>query len=343
MAKRHPLLKPTRNRMRHQVPLIYAAIFLSVCWLIVGRSEGATLKSPSVAISKVATRFGLSYDVKGKQISLRGKFNILEMEGNSHRASFNHVDFWLSGPPARRWGHWTMLQNDVDKMLTPLLNPSEAVKKEGYCVIVLDPGHGGDDKGANDLRRGIQEKQIVLELAKNVRNILKCYNIDVRLTRWQDINLSLDERFQYAAQVRADLFVSIHLNAADNDDPSGVETHILPPAGCPITASPKVNSRDISSYPGNRCDGANMVMGYMLQKSLLKYTRAEDRGVRRSRFQVIKNAPCPAALVECGFISNRKEREKLMNPEYRGRIAKALAEGIIAYLNTVKRAHNIKL
>lgn len=322
----------------------YTLFFLSMCWLFVNCSKGATIKPPSVAISKIANRFGfVSYDVKGKQITLRGKFNIIEMEGDSRRASFNNVNFWFSTPPARRWGHWTMRQNDIDKMLTPLLNPSTAVKNKGYRVIVLDPGHGGRDKGANDLRRGIQEKQIVLELAKDVRDILKRYNLDARLTRWQDVNLELDERCQYAAKVKADLFVSLHLNAAENDDSSGVETHILPPAGCPITASSKVNGRDIPAYPGNQHDGANMVLGYILQKSLLKYTRAEDRGVRRSRFQVIKNAPCPAALVECGFISNRKEREKLMNLEYRGRIARALAEGIIAYLNTVKRTHNINV
>lgn len=344
IANRSRPLNLMNNSLEHRVFVVFTAIVLSLCWPIAGRSAGTTLKTSHIAVSKIATRFGfVSYDVKGKQITLRGKFNILEMQGDSRRASFNHVDFWLSGPPTRRWGHWIMLQNDVDKMLAPLLNQSQTVKKEGYRVIVLDPGHGGDDKGANDLRRGIQEKQIVLKLAKDVRTILKRYDIDVRLTRWQDVNLKLDERCQYAVKVQADLFVSIHLNAAENNDSSGIETHILPPAGCPVTASTKVNNRGRSAYPGNQHDSANMVLGYMLQKSLLKYTRAEDRGVRRSRFQVIKNVPCPAALVECGFISNRKDREKLMNPEYRGRLARALAEGIIAYLNTVKRAHNINL
>jgi len=342
ITKRHPPLKPTGPCLRRRFSFVLAVILLSACWPLAGRCADKTFKSSSVAASKVAARFGFaSYDVKGRQITLRGKFNLLEMEGNSRRASFNNVDFWLSAPPVRRWGHWTMQQNDVDKMLAPLLNPAVAVKNEGYRVVVLDPGHGGDDKGANNLRRGLQEKEVVLELAKDIRSILKRYDIDVRLTRWQDVNLELDERCQYAAKVQADLFVSIHLNAAENDDSSGIETHVLPPAGCPITASSKVNSRDISAYPGNQHDSANMVLGYMLQKSLLKYTRAEDRGVRRSRFQVLKSAPCPAVLVECGFISNRKEREKLMNVEYHGRIARALAEGILAYLNTVKRARNI--
>lgn len=341
IANRRRSLNPGGSSLERRVFIVFA-VMVSLCWPIAGCSAGATLKISHMAVSKIAERFGfVSYNVKGRQITLRGKFNILGMEGGSRRASFNNVDFWLSAPPARRWGHWAMLQNDVDKMLMPLLHPSAAVKNEGYRVVVLDPGHGGGDKGANDLKRGIQEKQVVLELAKDVRAILKRYDIDARLTRWQDVSLELDERFQYAAKVRAALFVSIHLNAAENDDSSGVETHILPPAGCPITASAKLNNRDSAAYPGNRFDGANMVLGYMLQKSLLKYTHAEDRGVRRSRFQVIKNAPCPAALIECGFISNCREREKIMNSEYRGHIARALAEGIVAYLNTVKRAHNI--
>jgi len=322
--------------------LIQGLILLLACESVCGRSVGTTVEGPSVAVSKVAGWYGFSsYDVHGKKLTLRGRFNMLEMEGDSRRASFNHVDFWLSGPPARSWGRWTMLQNDVDKMLVPLLNPSNALKGEGYGVIVLDPGHGGQDPGACDLRRGLEEKRITLELAQRVQTILQKCNVDARLTRGGDQTTDLDQRCLLANRFGADLFVSIHLNATANADSSGIETHILPPAGCPITASAFVSSRDRVAFPGNRHDDANMVLGYMLQKSLLKYTRAEDRGVRRSRFYVIKCAPCPAALVECGFISNRKEREKLMDPKYRDGLAKALAEGIIAYLNTVKRAHNI--
>ncbi len=317
-------------------------VLLLVCGSVLGCSADSAVEAPIVAVTKVAEQYGfMSYDMQDKQIILRTRFNSLEMACDSRRASFNRVTFWLSGPPARHWGRWTMLKSDVDKMLVPLLNPSAAVKKEGYRVVVLDPGHGGADKGATDMQHGVQEKQITLLVANAVRDILRHYNIDVRLTRRQDHGMALAERCRYATLACADVFISIHLNAAANTGSSGIETYILPPAGCPITASATLADQDRVAYSGNRHDGANMVLGYTLQKSLLKYTQAADRGVRRSRFLVIKNAPCPAALVECGFISNRKERELLLDPNYQRRIARALAEGIINYLNTVKRAHKI--
>ena len=83
--------------------------------------------------------------------------------------------------------------------------------------------------------------------------------------------MDLQERCEYATRVRADVFVSIHLNSAADTDSSGIETHILPPAGHPITASDTVGPRDRAAYPGNSHDGANLVLGYSLQRSLLKY------------------------------------------------------------------------
>jgi len=318
-------------------------VLLMACQPAFGRSLAATFKGPSVAVSGVASRYGFaSYNVRGKQITLRGQLNTLEMEGDSRRASFNRVAFWLSAPPVRRWGRWTMLQSDVDKMLAPLLTPSEVVQAEGHRVVVLDAGHGGEDEGAGNLRYGLQEKRITLALAAAVRDILRQHDLDVQLTRTGDRTMDLQRRSAYAARVRADVFVSIHLNSAADTDSSGIETHILPPTGCPVTCSSTVPPGAGAAYPGNDHDGANMLLGYLLQKCLLKHTGAEDRGVRRSRFYVVKYAPCPAALVECGFVSNRREVQKLLDAEYRGRIASALAEGIVAYLETVRRAQPIR-
>jgi len=319
------------------------AILLMFCPFALGRSAETMVKGPSSTVSQVAARHGFtSCKVHGEQIVLRGEAKILEMVGSSRRASFNGVAFWLSAPPVRRWGRWTMLQSDADKMLRPLVDPSHAVKGKGCRVVVLDAGHGGEDGGAANLRHGIQEKHITLALANAARDIIQQHGVDVRLTRTGDRIMGLLERCQYAARVQADVLVSIHLNSAADPDSSGIETHILPPAGHPITASATTGSRDRSPYPGNSHDSANLVLGYSLQKSLLKHTGAEDRGVRRSRFCVVRSAPCPAALVECGFVSNRKEAQKLLTQEHQDRVVRALAEGVLAYLDTVRRAQPVR-
>lgn len=305
---------------------------------------GAPALSPrsQVKISDVAQRYGIaSYSSHGKQISLRGTALALNMQGDSRRATFNGVAIWLNAAPQRTWGRWTMQQSDVDKTLAPLLQPAQAVKGQGHRTVVLDAGHGGSDQGA--ARSGICEKHITLSLALAVRKMLQQRGVETHLTRNGDRSMSLADRCAYARRNQADVFVSIHLNSAVSSKAAGIETHILPPAGQPITASPAARAADAIAYNGNKHDGANLLLGYMLQKSLLKYSGAEDRGVRRSRFYVGKYASCPAALVECGFVSNPREAKRLLTAEYQDKIAQALAEGILAYLNTVKRAKSAPL
>lgn len=293
----------------------------------------------TLALSKLSKRHGfVAYTTEGKRLTLKTRFSTFNFEGDTRKAEFNNTLIWLNAPVSRHWGSWTISEIDVPKTILPLLNPSGALRSENARLVVLDPGHGGGDPGAIEPRRGLEEKQLTLELAERVKTILRKYGIDARLTRSSDQTLELDERCQMANRWGADLFVSIHLNTAANSGSSGIETHILPPAGCPITASSFVGSRDKAAFAGNHHDQANMVLGYQLQRSLLKYTRAEDRGVRRSRFYVIRNVNCPAALVECGFISNHSEKNKIMTAAYRDNVARGIAEGITTYLNLVKQA-----
>ncbi len=313
---------------------------LAGAWLAAeAASAGSFIMGDAVSLSELSHRYSfLSYTAQGKNLTLRTKFNTFTFEGDTRKVEFNNILVWLNAPVARHWGAWTIRDMDVDKTILPLIKFSRALKSEGWRLVVLDPGHGGQDPGASDLRRDLEEKRITLELAQRVRTILQKYNVDARLTRSSDQTTDLDQRCLLANRFGADLFVSIHLNAAANSDSSGIQTHILPPAGCPITESAFVSSRDRVAFPGNRHDEANMVLGYYLQRSLIKYTHLEDRGVRRSRFYVIRNVACPAALVECGFISSRNDRTKIMTSAYRDNVVRGIAEGILTYLNMVKRA-----
>ena len=321
-------------------PRRLGAGLLAGVWLAAeAASAGSFIMGDAVSLSRLSHSYGfISYTAEGKHLALRTKFNTFAFEGDTRKAEFNNISIWLNAPVTRYWGSWTIRDMDVDNTIVPLLNPSQALKSESWRLVILDPGHGGEDRGASDQCRDLEEKRITLELAKRVQTILKQYNVDARLTRSGDQTTELDTRCLLANRFGADLFVSIHLNAAANSDASGIETHILPPAGCPITASAFVSDRDRVVFPGNRHDEANAILGYYLQRSLIKYTRLEDRGVRRSRFYVIRNVACPAALVECGFLSNRNDRTAIMTAAYLNNVARGIAEGILTYLNLVKRA-----
>jgi N-acetylmuramoyl-L-alanine amidase len=196
-------------------------------------------------------------------------------------------------------------------------------------VVVLDPGHGGRDTGAIG-GGGLLEKTVALDLARRVERKLRGSGLKVRLTRKRDRTVDLRTRTTLAAKWGGGLFVSVHLNASVNRSAAGIETYALAVPGLPSTAS---DSGDPTPFPGHAHNGGNIFLAYCLHRALLSGTGAADRGIRRARFQVLREAPCPAALVECGFVSNRIEESRLATAVFRDEIAEAIARGIRAYVS----------
>jgi N-acetylmuramoyl-L-alanine amidase len=137
--------------------------------------------------------------------------------------------------------------------------------------------------------------------------------------------------------VDADLFVSVHADGAGSPDAKGVETF--------ITAAPNFDSTnhygqpgDKWAFPNNSFDSPNAILGFSIQSNLVKMSKRSDRGLRRARFSVIKNATCPAALVECGFLTNPDEGSLLGTASYRETVARGISNGILGYFTMVKRA-----
>jgi N-acetylmuramoyl-L-alanine amidase len=193
---------------------------------------------------------------------------------------------------------------------------------------VLDPGHGGEDTGAR-APGGVLEKTLVQDIARRVAQVLRASGVRVKLTRERDQSMGLQERAHRARRWDADVFVSIHLNSAANPAASGVETYVLPVAGQASTAGDK---RRAEAASGNGYDTRNMLLAYRVHRALCKASPGMDRGIRRGRFEVLRLAPCPAALVECGFLSNPADRDRVASPEGRASLAAALAKGIAQYL-----------
>lgn len=296
----------------------------------------------TVSLQELSRSYGFqSLSVRGKRAVLATRFHTLELERDSRRATFDGITIWLNGPVEKSWGRLVILRDDARKTILPLINPEGQLTNAGFGLVVLDAGHGGADRGTSGLRLGMDEKRLTLEIVRDVGEILGRYRVPVRLTRADDRAVPLEERSRLAADWKADVFVSVHFNAAANSQSKGIETYILAPAGCPSTAEASAGNRERAASPGNKFDPANMALGYTMHQRLLKYTKGEDRGLKRSRFVVIRNAPCPAALVECGFMSHQAEEQKIMTPAYRKAVARGIAEAILAYLNAVKRAHHL--
>ncbi len=272
-----------------------------------------------------------------KQIRLQNKWNKLEFQTDSRSAWINGTLVTLSEPVRKVGWQWAMDATDFDKTIEPAVRPQEFLKGAGVRTVVLDPGHGGNDKGASS-PRNVQEKLVVLDIAKRVKQILKSRGIRVELTRESDRALDLGDRCRKAAALKADVFVSIHANATANRSVRGTETFVLSLPGRYSSNSYGSGNPPSSVYNGNHYDIANMALGFCIHRSLIKTTGQEDRGVKRARFQVLRDAPCPAALVETAFLSNAKDEAMVIDPAGRDRLARGIADGISTYLANVKRA-----
>jgi len=252
----------------------------------------------------------------------------LEFGAGSRRLIHNTHLFWLNAAVEKRGTAWTIARVDAETIVRPLLQESGVLQHQGFSMVVLDPGHGGSDPGTLGPRRR-HEKKLVLDICKRVRRKLNASNVAVRMTRRRDTALELRERPGFATRWGADVFVSLHVNSAGNTAANGIETFAMPAAGFASTTS---NEADAKAYPGNRNDAANTLLARYLQRGILAQTQAADRGVKRARFAVLRDAACPAALVEVGFLSNPAEAAHLIDSAYRDRLAEGLAQGILTYL-----------
>jgi N-acetylmuramoyl-L-alanine amidase len=294
--------------------------------------------SEYVRMAEWAETSGLTmkWNKKEPDIALSGPAEPMEFTIDSRKAQVGGVTVWLSLPVVNRSGIALISLADLHTTLEPVLFPrkSEARVK----TICLDPGHGGKDAGESD--RHNYEKQYTLLLARQVESLLKDDGFSVIMTRARDEFIELPDRPQIASRRGADLFVSLHYNSA-NTDVRGVEVYCLTPAG--------MNSSDVgggrsaqSSDAGNAHDERNALLAYELQRSITRGLPVEDRGMKRSRFEVLREARMPAILIEGGFMSQPEDAKNIYDSAFRKRMARAIVDGILAYKRAVEKQPEIK-
>lgn len=291
-----------------------------------------------VAIKEVARFYNLrASKIDNLHVKLSNNSHNLILEFNSRRLYFDGSLVWLNCPLARIRGHWSIRETDLKTIIDPLLRPECYLQDVGIETVVIDPGHGGRDPGTIGSKDGPAEKDIALDIARRVYTHLKAAGFNVYLTRNKDITMDLADRVNKAERHRAHIFVSIHLNAGKRDI-SGEETYVLSAIDQPSTNTGKSSISQTANYRGHKFNTANSLLGYYIHCRIRKALRGDDRGLRRARFLVLRDAPCPAALVECGFLSNPKDEALFRTAKYRQLAAKAIAEGILEYASTAQRA-----
>lgn len=188
-------------------------------------------------------------------------------------------------------------------------------KQKANKVIVIDAGHGGTDFGAIGMN-GIEEKTIVLNIAKNIvdiNNNVMSSKLAIYLTRYSDTLIALSDRTRLAKSLKADLFISLHCNQSENPNSKGVEVF-----------APKQKGK-FSSH--------SIFMGYIIEKTLTTIIGIKSRGVKFENFQVLRETIyyCPALLVEFGFLSNWDENKYFANKRNSELLAMVILESILKY------------
>ena len=223
----------------------------------------------------------------------------------------------------------------------------------GIARVVIDPGHGGHDPGAQ--AHGVSESELVLDVALRAEQLLKDQpGFDVVLTRRTNEFIALEERTAIANREGADLFLSIHANASPQTDTRGVETYFLsfsrtPQAEAVAARENASNVQTMAIMPelvkaialNNKVAESRELAG-MVQASLVRRLKAQnqaakDLGVKQAPFVVLIGAQMPSVLAEISFLTNRAEASLLKQAAYRQRIAQALADAVLKYQASLKK------
>ncbi len=253
----------------------------------------------------------------------------LALKVGTRIAQFNGLEYWLGYAPQLFSGQPYVHALDAQKSFQPLLSPARPALLHDR-TIVIDPGHGGADSGTRSVWTYQYEKDYTLDCALRLRRLLVAAGWSVWLTRTNDAEVGLPERIAVADRANASLFLSLHFNSGlPNRAMAGLETYSLTPVGMPSHLVRSYEDDPRLAFPNNAFDEQNLQWAMRFHRVLLQATGAADHGVRRARFMgVLRGQNRPAVLIETGYLSNLSEAKKIALPEYRQKVAEAIAKAL---------------
>lgn len=241
---------------------------------------------------------------------------------------------------------------------TPMIGPDEKFSPHdlarqlalGVRRIVIDAGHGGKDPGAPGYFKGIKEKDIVLQIARQLKTMIEReLGCEVIMTRDSDRFLTLEERTAIANTKNADLFISIHCNATPGKTAYGIETYFLNfttdedaiQVAARENATSRKNISDLQTILNDLMKNAKInessrlathVQNHLVRHMTSRYSKINDKGVKQAPFYVLIGAQMPSILIETSFISNKRECQRLLDKDYQENLCRGIVNGIRRYI-----------
>ncbi len=247
-------------------------------------------------------------------------------------------------------------RNVVPEFKVPQAPMSNNKKSSGKILVMLDPGHGGEDPGAIG-PQGTMEKNVVLDIAKRLRELINSTDyMHAQMTRTSDIFIPLATRVAMARKIKADIFISIHADAFTTPAAKGSSVFILSESGASSTSAKWLaqsqNNADLIGGMSFKVKDKivnkilfDMTQSYTIRKSnkfgqillskIKDVNQLHSKQVERAGFAVLKAPDIPSALVETAFISNPQEEIHLRNPDFRQEVALALCAGIGSFAKSI--------
>ncbi|MCM3760932.1 N-acetylmuramoyl-L-alanine amidase [Alkalihalobacillus oceani] len=264
----------------------------------------------TVTWPKIGGTVASSHSQSGSKVTIQTDASEIEQ---LPRAVKGLSDLSISGQSNRKTITFTVsdgYQAAVSHMTGELIinvTPKVAGKPLSGKKIVIDPGHGGSDPGA--VANGLQEKEIVLDVALRTERLLREAGANVIMTRDKDVYPSLSDRVKVANDINADVFISIHANAAGSAAAKGTETY----------------------WHATYAAANSEKLAHVIHKRLIANLGTTDRGVKQGNFQVIRETRMPSVLLELGFMTNPSDAELLKKDSFRQSSAQAIYEGLLDY------------
>ena len=313
--------------------ILFSALYALILQLSIADtfvSDGVVYRS----VAEISSKLGMSLKSaeKGKEVTLKSKWSTIHFTLGSRIIEINGTKVYLGYPVVQHGKTLYIPELDWQFTITPILVPPRVTsRQQNIRTIVIDPGHGGKDPGAQNPKEKINEKDLTLEVVKILEKNLRKQGFKVYLTRKNDSYPELADRPALARKRKADLFISIHFNSSSSESANGIESYAYTLLNQPSTSRKTADAGDKIFRRANRNDNLNVLLAYYSQQNLIEATHETDRGVKRARFTVLEDLQCPGVLLELGFVRNPSTAANLKKSTYLTKLAESIEKSILQY------------